>query len=58
MYVPLVASPWGGYCHSKMPNPTKATNMMKVDRRMGNRRLTGTDMNPTSGLRASASPAA
>ena len=33
-----------------MASPTKATAITKVDRRTGNRRLTGTDMNPTSAL--------
>ncbi len=40
----------GGLKYSSVANPTKATAINNVDRRIGKRRCTGTDMNPTNGL--------
>jgi hypothetical protein len=40
----------GGYRSHSEPKPMKATTISSVDRRMGSRRWTGTDMNPTSAL--------
>jgi hypothetical protein len=40
----------GGLKYSSVPNPMNATAINRVERRIGNRRLTGTDMNPTSEL--------
>ncbi len=40
----------GGYRYSNVPKPRKATTIRRVERRMGRRRCTGTDMNPTRAL--------
>ena len=48
----------GGLKYRTVPNPRKATAISSVDRRMGKRRWTGTDMYPTSALCLAASSSA
>jgi hypothetical protein len=40
----------GGYRYHRVPKPTNATTISSVDRRIGSRRWTGTDMKPTRAL--------
>ena len=41
---------WGGLKYSTVARVAKATTISNVERRMGNLRLAGTDMNPTRAL--------